>query len=246
MARQVWKYEPSGRWVRAVVDGVTIADSKRAMLMLESPGKADYYFPPADVRQDLLQRSEHVEKSGYRGVRRFWHVQVGDRLLENAAWAYDAHEGRPDFAGYLAFEWRAMDHWYEEEEEIFMHPRDPYHRVDTIASSRHVEVYVGGVKVADTKRPFLLFETSLPTRYYIPLNDVDQAYLQSSTLHTICPYKGTASYYDVVVDGEVYPNVVWYYPDPIAEAPKLKGKLAFWPEKDKRIEIVVDGKRAAG
>ena len=137
-----------------------------------------------------------------------------------------------------------MDHWYEEEEEVFLHARSPYHRVDTIASARHVEIFVDGVKVADTNNPFLLFETSLPTRYYIPTADVDKAYLSANDLHSVCPYKGTASYYDLIVNGEKYGNVVWYYPTPIAEAPKLQDTVAFWAEKDKRIQIVVDGEPA--
>ena len=161
MARKVWKFEPTNRWIRGKRDGQTIVDSRRAILMLESPGEADYYFPLQDVRQDFLQESEYAEKSGYRGTRRFWHLQVGDQLLKNAAWTYDEQEHRPDFSGMIAFKWKAMSHWYEEEEQIFLHPRNPYHRVDTIPSSRHVEVFVDGVKVADSERPYLLFETSL-------------------------------------------------------------------------------------
>lgn len=244
MAKQKWKSEPTKRWVRGTVKGETIVDSKRATLMLESPGEADYYFPIEDVRQDLLQASEHTETSGYRGTRHYWHIQVGDQLVENAAWTYDPKEHRPDFSGSIAFKWKALEHWYEEEEEIFLHPRNPYHRVDTIASSRHVEVFVDGVKVADTERPYLLFETSLPPRYYIPDEDVDKAFLAASDLHTVCPYKGQASYYDLVVNGETYEYAVWTYPDPIAEVPKLKDTLAFWPEKDERIQILVDGSPA--
>jgi uncharacterized protein (DUF427 family) len=196
------------------------------------------------VRHDLLLESEQSETSGYRGTRRFYHLQIGDQLIENAAWTYDAKDRRPDFSGTIAFKWKAMDHWYEEEEEIFLHPRNPYHRVDTIASSRRVEVLVDGVKVADTEKPFLLFETSLPTRYYIPEEDVDKSYLAANNLHTICPYKGIASYYDLVVNDETYSYAVWTYPNPIPEAPKLSDTLAFWPEKDKRIQILVDGEPA--
>ena len=244
MAREVWKFEPTWRWIRGKLDGETVADSRRAMLMLESPGEVDYYFPIEDVRQDLLQESDYSETSGYRGTRRFWHVQVGDHVVENAAWSYHPKDRRPDLSGYIAFKWRAMDHWYEEEEEVYLHARNPYHRVDTIASSRHVEIFIDGVKVADTERPLLLFETSTRTRYYIPAEDVDSSYLAGNDLHTVCPYKGTASYYDLVVKGETYENAVWYYPEPIPEAPKLRGTVAFWAEKDKRIQILVDGETA--
>ncbi len=241
MAKQVWLFEPADRWVRVIFQDGTIADSKKAMLMIESRGELDYYFPLEDVRQDMLIKSEHVETSGYRGIRRFWHVRVGDRLAENAAWTYDPKERRPDFTGFIAFDWHEMDHWYEEDEEVFFHVRHPYHRIDTIKSSRHVELFVDGIRVADTTRPFMLFETSLNVRYYIPPEDVDMTFLTPTKTLTVCPYKGEAGYFNVHVNGETYADTVWTYPDPIPEAPKIKGLLAFWPEKDKRIQIFVDG-----
>ena len=241
MAKQVWKFEPTPRWVRGTLNGETIVDSKHAMLMIESPGEVDYYFPFEEVRMDLLEESDYTETSGYRGARRFWNLKVGDKVVENAAWTYEPKDKRPDFTGYLALKWKALDHWYEEEEEILLHPRNPYHRIDTVQSSRHIEVFVDGVKVADTTKPYLLFETNLPTRYYIPESDVKTECLTPSDTQTICPYKGFASYYNVNVNGEPYRDLVWTYPDPIPEAPKLKGELAFWPEKDKRVQIFVDG-----
>ena len=158
---------------------------------------------------------------------------------------YAPQNGRPDFGDYVAIKWDAVDQWYEEDEEVYFHARNPYHRVDMVKSSRHVEVLVDGIKVADTKRPYLLFETSIQTRYYIPKEDVNFDYLTQSESHTICPYKGQASYYNLVVNGETYQDVVWTYPDPIPEAPKLKGQLSFWAEKDKRIQIIVDGQSIA-
>lgn len=241
MAKQIWKFEPTGRWIRGVLDGETVVDSKHAKLMFESPREVDYYFPLEEVRMDLLEESEYTETSGYRGVRKFWNLKFGNRVVENAAWSYEAKNRRPNFSGYLAFKWKAVDHWYEEEEEVFLHARNPYHRVDTIASSRHVEVLVDGVKIADTRRPYLLFETSLPPRYYIPPEDVQMQYLSPGEGHSVCPYKGVAGYHTVTVNDETYPNLVWSYPDPIPESPKIKGLLAFWAEKDKRVQIVVDG-----
>ena len=241
MAKQVWKFEPTQRWIRGRLNGETIVDSKHAMLMIESPGEVDYYFPLAEVRLDLLKESDHTETSGYRGTRKFWNLKLGDQVVENAAWSYEPKEKRPDLDGYLAFSWQAMDHWYEEEEELFLHARNPYHRVDTVKSSRHVEVFVDGVKIADTTDPYLLFETSLPTRYYLPVEDVEKAYLRPTDAQSVCPYKGFASYYSVTVNGETYKDIAWTYPEPIPEAPKLKGTVAFWPEKDQRIRIIVDG-----
>jgi uncharacterized protein (DUF427 family) len=102
------------------------------------------------------------------------HLKRGDHFIENAAWTDDLHESRPDLTKHIAFRWNAMDQWCEEEEEAFLYPRNPYHRVDTLPSSRHVEVIVDGVKVADTTSPYLLFETGLRTRYYISGQDLDK------------------------------------------------------------------------
>lgn len=241
MTKQLWKYEPTDRWIRGKLNGETVVDSKSAMLMIENPGEVDYYFPKRDIQVGALIPSDHVETSGYRGEKEFWHLKANEDVVENAVWTYAPKDGRPDFGEYVAVKWHALDQWFEEDEEVYYHARNPYHRVDTIKSSRHVEVFVDGVKVADTKRPYLLFETSIQTRYYIPEEDVDFTYLTPTDSHTICPYKGEASYYSVVVNDETYEDVVWTYPNPIPEAPKLKGQLSFWAEKDKRIQIIVDG-----
>ena len=134
-----------------------------------------------------------------------------------------------------------VDHWYEEDEEVFVHPRDPYHRVDILESSRHVKVRVNGEVVAQTDRPKLLFETGLPTRYYIPPEDVSQEALVESEKKTPCPYKGVASYWSVEAGGERVEDIVWYYPEPIPEAAKIKGRLAFFNEGvDLEVDLEVD------
>jgi uncharacterized protein (DUF427 family) len=134
-----------------------------------------------------------------------------------------------------------VDHWYEEDEEVFVHPRDPYHRVDILESSRHVKVRVNGEVVAQTDRPKLLFETGLPTRYYIPPEDVSQEALVESEKKTRCPYKGVASYWSVEAGGERVEDIVWYYPEPIPEAAKIKGLLAFFNEEvDLEVDLEVD------
>lgn len=234
-----WKFEPTDRHVRVAFNGEFVADSKNVMLMIESPHELHYYFPEDDVRMDLLEPTDHVEHSGYRGDAHHFTVKVGDDSAENAAWTYpDEKEGRPDLRGYIAFDWRAMDAWYEEDEQVYVHPRNPYHRVDTIRSSRHVRVDIDGVTVAETERPYLLFETGLPTRYYVPPEDVRADLLIPTEKHTRCPYKGLASYWSVKIGDEVHENVVWGYPDPIAENPKLTGLMAFYNE---RVDLYVDG-----
>src|SRR3712207_4634379 len=133
-----------------------------------------------------------------------------------------------------------MDHWYEEEEEVFVPPRTPSPRVDVLDSSRHVKVTVNGEVVAETERPRLLFETGLPPRYYIPPEDVRQEALVPSDRHTRCPYKGVASYYSVEAGEGRVEDLVWYYPGPIAAAGKIKGLLCFFNEK---VDLEVDGEK---
>ncbi|MDQ3966496.1 MAG: DUF427 domain-containing protein, partial [Actinomycetota bacterium] len=132
------------------------------------------------------------------------------------------------------------DAWYEEDEEVFVHPRDPYHRVDILDSSRHVRVLVNGEVVAETDRPELLFETGLPTRYYIPPEDVREELLVPSDTTTQCPYKGVASYWSVDAGGELFEDLSWYYPEPLPEAAKISGLLCFFNE---RVDLEVDGEK---
>ena len=144
----------------------------------------------------------------------------------------------PDLAGFVALAWEAAERWYEEDEEVFVHPRDPFTRIETLRSSRHVRVERDGHPIADSHAPILLFETGLPTRYYLPESDVDAALLEDSDHRTGCPYKGFASYRDVVIDGHRHPNLLWYYPTPLPEAAAIAGYLAPYNE---RVDIYVDG-----
>ncbi len=132
-----------------------------------------------------------------------------------------------------------MDAWYEEDEEVFLHPRDPYKRVDVLKSSRHIRVVLAGETIAESHCPHVLFETGLPPRYYLPEEDVRMEIMTQSGSSSVCPYKGSAVYWSAKLSGEVFEDIVWSYPDPIAECPKIRGLLAFYPE---RVEdIFVDG-----
>jgi len=232
-------FEDSPRRVRVMFGGETIADSKRAKLLHETGHLPVYYFPEEDVRMDLLEESDHTTYCPFKGDASYLSVRVGDRLAENAVWHYpEPIDSAPPLAGYLAFYWRMMDHWFEEDEEVFVHPRDPYHRVDILESSRHVRVKVNGEVVAETDRPKVLFETGLPPRYYIPPEDVREDALVGSEKTTRCPYKGIASYWSVEAGGERVEDLVWYYPEPIPEAAKIEGHLCFFNEK---VDLEVDG-----
>lgn len=237
------EWEPTARWLRVRFGGVTVADSKRAMLLRQTAHLPVYYFPEADVRMDLLAPDGTTQEPHLGEAQRF-HLRVGDRAAADAAWTFRRPaEDAPDLRGYVAFEWNKMDAWFEEDDEVFVHPRDPYKRIDVLHSSRHVQVVLGGVTVADTHRPSLLFETSLPTRYYIPKQDVRLELLAPSSSHTRCPYKGLASYYSVKIGDRVYRDIAWYYPYPIPECPKIENLICFYNEKVEAI--VVDGQPEA-
>ncbi|MFC1432050.1 DUF427 domain-containing protein [Streptacidiphilus sp. N1-3] len=237
-------WEPSARRVRGTKGDTTVVDSRRPILVWE-PGQAVplYAFPREDVRTDLLRPAAAPETGRHSGSEVFYDLVLEDgETVADAAWTFPGEE----LAGYIAFEWfqrvgRGLDHWFEEEEEIFIHPRDPYKRVDALLSSRHVQVEIGGVVVADTRTPVLLFETRLPTRYYIPRKDVRLDLFTPTELRTGCPYKGTAEYWSLADQGaEVPPNIAWSYPDPIPAAQAVRGHIAFYNEA---VDIIVDGER---
>jgi uncharacterized protein (DUF427 family) len=232
--------EPSPRWVRVCFGGQTVADSKRVMLLRE-PGRLPvYYFPRADVRAELVGPVAHGAACPERGAAVCWTLRVGDRMAEHAAWeSTDARPGRLALRDHVTFEWAKMDAWFEEDDEVYVHARDPYKRVDVLHSSRHVRVVVAGEVVAETRRPALLFETGLPTRYYLPKTDVRMDLLVPTETATRCPYKGVASYYSVRVGPTVVKDVAWYYRHPIPECGKIENLVCFFNE---RVDaLYVDG-----
>lgn len=231
------RIEPGAKRVRAFLGGVAVFDTTQPVLVWEGPHFPVYYVPVADVDLALLVPSDHTERSPSRGEARFWSVRVGERLVDNAARQY-SNSPIEVLRDLIRFDWDAMDAWFEEDEEVFTHPRDPHHRVDILRSSRHVEVIVDGVTVADSQSPTLLFETGLPTRYYLPLTDVRTELLRPSASATSCPYKGTASYWSLEVQGARFEDVVWTYPSPLAESTRIAGLACFYNE---RVDIRVDG-----
>lgn len=217
-----------------MVNGKFIADSSAVELLFETGRLPVYYFPKSDVTQDVLSESGRVDEDVVKGRTVFYDITVGDRSISEGAWSCSG-DGISDL---IAFDWNKMDSWFEEDEEVFVHARDPYHRVDVVESSKRIEVSVNGVKVADSARPMVLFETGLPTRYYLPKTDVRLDLLERTELHTACPYKGTADYWSVRTEHGIAKNVIWGYETPIPEIPKIAGRLCFYDEK---VDVSVDG-----
>jgi uncharacterized protein (DUF427 family) len=169
-------------------------------------------------------------------------LTVGNRSVENAVWSYEQPVPQAErIKRSLAFYWDKVDHWFEEDEEIFGHPRDPHHRVDVRPSSREVRVLFAGETIAQTCRALFLFETGLPTRYYIPPSDLRMDLLTPSRTTSICPYKGTASYWSVRVGDRIAEDAVWAYMEPLPECPRIKGHLCFYPDKVERLEVEGEG-----
>jgi uncharacterized protein (DUF427 family) len=233
--------EPSPKRVRVEFAGAVIADSLSPLLLLESTYLPVYYFPFTDIRTKFLVESSHRTVCPYKGDARYWHVQVGDRRAENALWAYlNPVESAAALGGHAAFYWDRMDRWLEEDEEVIRHPRDPYHRVDVVRSLRTVEAVVGGQVLARSTSSLFLFETGMPTRYYIPKSDVRMDLLRQSPSRTQCPYKGTASYWSAVLEARTLSDLAWCYEDPLPECPRIKGLISFYAEK--LDSLTVDGR----
>lgn len=232
------RFEPAHRRVRALAGNVVVADSRHVMLMRDPKYLPVYYFPRGDVRMDLLTPTDHHTHAPSKGTASYWTLHVGGRTIENAAWGYmEPKAGAPDIKDYVAFYWDMMDAWYEEDDEVFVHARDPYHRVDVLNSSRHVRVVIAGETVAETRRPRLLFETSLPTRYYIPKLDVRMDLFEPSDTTSRCPYKGIASYWSFRSGETFQKDIVWSYPFPILECSRIENLMCFFNERVEAIYV---------
>ena len=232
--------ERSEKWVRAFVDDVVVVDSRAPVLYWEEdfpvPG---YAFAPEDARVDLLRpaKAEPPQSRSFflpRGpVAEWFDLEVGDRLLPHVAWRRDD----PAVADLLVLSWQPglVDRWQEEDEVVRGHPRDPHKRVDALPSSRHVEISLDGAVLADTTRPVLLFETGLPTRFYLPADDVDLGRLTPTATTSHCPYKGDADRYWSATGGA---DIAWSYAAPFPAVGAIAGRIAFY---DELVDVRVDG-----
>lgn len=221
---QELRYEPTAKRVRAILAGSVVVDSRRALLVWE-PGVPvpSYAVPREDIAAQVGESTLPGEGHGVPGTPVVIAVEGGRQ-----AGGFVCED--PDLAGHVLLAFRDFDAWLEEDEEIHGHPRDPFHRVDLRRTSRRIRVALDGHTLADTVRGALLFETSLPTRYYIPKADVVPELVPSAT-HTICPYKGEASYWSFAAGGRVFEDLVWSYENPLVDAGPLEGLVAFYDEK---------------
>ncbi|MET7768080.1 DUF427 domain-containing protein [Nocardia sp. NPDC005366] len=228
--------ETGRKRVRVYLGGHVVADTTRPTLVWENPHYPTYYLPAADLRAKLEPNGTN-QHSPSRGDATGYDVVIEGITAENAALRY--HDSPiPELDALVRLEWGAMDEWFEEDEPVYVHPRDPYTRVDILTSSRHIRVEIDGVTVADSRSPRILFETGLPARYYLPLTDVRMDLLYASGTHSSCPYKGNADYWNVCVGDTEYADYVWIYRTPLPESQKIAGLACFYNEK---VDIYVDG-----
>lgn len=237
MIAQVNHVEPVPRRVRAWLAGQTVFDTTRALYVWEWPNYPQYYIPLADVRPGLLVQEDHAEHTS-RGVVAVHGVQVGDTRKPRAARVL--RDSPVDgLSGTVRFDWAAMDAWLEEDERIFVHPRNPYVRVDALRSTRTVRVELDRTVLAESSSPIMVFETGLPTRYYLNRTETDFEHLIPTSTVTECPYKGTTSgYWSVRTGGRLHPDLAWSYDFPTRQLQPIAGLIAFYNEK---VDIFLDG-----
>jgi uncharacterized protein (DUF427 family) len=235
-ARGRVRTQPSSKRVRAYLGGQVVADSTRPLLVWEAPYYPTYYLPQEDVRAKLVETGT-TEHSPSRGTAIVLDLEVDGVVASRAAAVY-RDSPLEELRGHVRLRWDAMDEWLEEDEPVYTHPRDPFTRVDILASSRHVQVALDGLVLADSDQPRILFETGLPPRFYLPLTQVRYDLFRPSDTVTHCPYKGDATYWSVDVNGTLYDDLVWTYRTPLPESVKIAGLVSFYNEK---VDLTLDG-----
>jgi uncharacterized protein (DUF427 family) len=230
--------EPVPRRIRAMLAGQTVLDTTRALYVWEWAAYPQYYIPAADVRMDLLADENQVRQSR-RGKESLHALRAGQVHRPHAARVL-TESSVDGLANTVRFEWDALDAWFEEDEQVFVHPRNPYARVDALRSARTVRVEIAGTVLAESSSPVMVFETGLPTRYYLDRTAVAFGLLTPSDTVTACPYKGTTSGYWSFRDGAtVHEDIAWAYDFPTRQLLPIAGLVAFYNEK---VDTFLDGR----
>ena len=233
--QRVLYVEPLRRHMRVLFGGAWVADSEHVLLLFE-PGRYPVaYFPESDVSPKAVEQCEHTTRHPDLGLTSWYIVKAGERQAARAAWQ---HVELPSYASELreriAFAWRAMDAFYEEDERILGHAADSYHRIDIRQASRHLVVRYRERIVADTKRPLVLYESGFAPRWYVRHADIDESALTFVEHQTFCPYKGLCSYYDIGDAG----LAAWSYREAYPEVGRISGLISFEPNI---VSVQLDG-----
>jgi uncharacterized protein (DUF427 family) len=233
--------EPVPRRIRAVVDKRVVLDTTAALYVWEWPHFPQYYVPMADIDASALVDEQHEEHLA-RGTAQRFGIRIDDDHRPGVAHHFTEStiEG---ITGTVRLDWAACDHWFEEDEEVFVHPRDPYSRVDALRSTRTITVSLDGVELARSSSPVMVFETGLPTRYYLNKTEVHFEHLVRSDTVSSCPYKGqTSGYWSVRLGDRIEPDLAWAYDFPTRQLLPIAGLVAFYNEK---VDLALDGQPLA-
>lgn len=236
---QPGRVEPNPKWVRGHIGDRLVVDTRDALFVWEHRYYPQWYIPLAHVDGELVPTGE-VSATDDRGEAMTVDLVLADGTRVAAAgWT---HPDSPvaELRDRVRFRWEAMEQWFEEEVEVFVHPRSPYTRVDVLPSSRHIVIEIGGTVIADSSRSSILYETGLPARYYLPADDVRTDLLVPTNTSSACPYKGVARYWSAVIDGTTSTDVAWGYDAPLPESRDVEGLICFYNE---RVDAIIDGER---
>ncbi len=242
------RHEPTAKRIRANIGDQTAVDSTRALLVWEPRRIVPSYAVPIEDLDGELSAATGESAAAdapvlHPGIPFSAHSTPGEALDVRASGHTRAgaafRPADPELAGHVVLDFNGFDAWYEEDEQTFGHPRDPFHRIDIRRSSRPVRVEVDGELVAQSTRPTLVFETNLPVRYYLPREDITVG-LEATPRRTYCPYKGSASYWSFEAGGRTVENLLWTYDQPLEDAGALTGLVSFY---DEMFDVDLDGQR---
>jgi uncharacterized protein (DUF427 family) len=231
--------EPAPRRIRGMLAGQTVFDTTRARYVWEWPYFPQYYIPLDDVRDGSLSDDGHAQATR-RGEAHLHTLRAGAQERPGAVKVY-RDSPLDGVSGTARFDWDALDAWYEEDEQVFVHPRNPYVRVDALRSTRAVRVELDGAVLAQSTSPVMVFETGLPTRYYLNRSEINFEHLVATDTETACPYKGvTNGYWSIQIGETVHPDLAWTYDFPTRQLLPIAGLVAFYNEK---VDIFLDDAR---
>jgi uncharacterized protein (DUF427 family) len=238
---------PTPRKVQILFGGIYIVRSINASYVWEHPYYPQLYVPKADIQSASKKENfsfhegEEFKAEDGSSIATQCSIKAGDKSTDQILAFSDNLSGKgSELKGLVKIEFSAMDQWFEEDTPIHVHPKDPFKRIDILASTREIKVSIDGQQIAHTKTAMHLYETGLPARFYLPMTSVDPTVLRPSTTKTKCPYKGEAEYFSVEINGELHEDIFWYYFRPTLESNKIEGLLCPYNE---RVDIELDGKK---